>query len=61
MVSVVSVHGHLAPLLWVCCKALPSWWKCTVEEAAQVMADGKQRNRRGQGPNIFFKGTSPVI
>jgi hypothetical protein len=44
MVSEVSVHGHLAQLLWVCDSTV-SWQEHTEEETAHLMVPGKQNER----------------
>jgi hypothetical protein len=40
----VSVHGYLLPLLWACGKA--SWQGYVAEEAAPLMAPGKEGKTR---------------
>jgi hypothetical protein len=56
----VSVHSQV-PLLLGLWQGGASWWKDVVAKAANLMADGKQRDRRRvDRPDVPFKGTLPM-
>jgi hypothetical protein len=63
VVSEVSVHGQLAPLLWACGKGETTWWKSRAEESCSphLKAARKQRDRKGPGTRYTLPGHTQVI